>query len=272
MSQESWYLSIEDALQGIADNAIDGDDFLRAIMAHPRWLVAGRNLPDGQQELGVIQVGDARLLEVFSDRDALARMERAHGQEFTGSIIEMPGYALFMGVQDAGITRVNINPGDERTNSYQTPEQIELLAAWAKQVRMELALLEPERVPEGLNILANYDEYHVVFEAIGAFSSIILAPDNEGRAMGAIFTSWKNAEAFCGIVQDPEDAPLQIMPIPASELFPLMQSLNLQALAFNPMSPIPARAVGIHILNVILPAIGHDHTHGRVSQVTSPQK
>lgn len=253
-----WRLPVDQALRDIEAKRIDGDLFLRSIMHHASWLVSGRKEEDGGTSLGVLQTDKGRILEVYSDREALLSMEQTHGDAFTGTILELEGHELFMQLEDIEIDRVNLNPGSEPKISYQHG-QISLLSAWARQVRVELALLEPERVHDPFGALANYDNYHLVYDTSGTNASIVLAPDAHGRALAAIFTSWDTADAFCKVMQERAEDTLEAIRIPADQVFDIVQKLSVQGMVFNPWSLLPARALHADALAQIIPRIGHVH-------------
>lgn len=253
-----WRLPIAEALTEIEAKRIDGDLFLRSIMHHPSWLVSGRQHPDGRKELGVLQTPKGRILEVYSDRNALLSMEQVHGDSFTGTILELEGHELFMQLADSQVDRVNLNPSSEPKVSYQH-EQIALLSAWAKQTQVELAVLEPDRVHDPFSALANYDNFHLVYDTSGRNASIVLAPDAHGRALGAVFTSWETADAFCKVMQEKDEDSLEAIRMPGSEVFPIMKNLSVQGIVFNPWSLLPAQAIHADALTQIIPRIGHEH-------------
>lgn len=255
----TWRLPIREALVAMTAKTLDGDTFLRSVMHHPTWLVSGRNRSDGQSELGVLTTEKGRILEVYSDAEALEAMEGVHGNEFTGTILQLEGHELFLRLAEMEIDRVNLNPGQEPKISYRN-EQVELLSAWAKQARVELAVLESQRVHDPFGALASYDNYHLIYQVDGTNSSIVLAPDPQGRALGALFTSWDTADAFRTRLQDEAAGTLEIVRVAASEAFPLMKRLDLNGIVFNPWSHLPARALRADILDEILPkvsAAGH---------------
>lgn len=253
-----WRLPVDEALTEIEAKRIDGDLFLRSIMHHPSWLVSGRSDENGAQSLGVLQTPKGRILEVYSNRDALLSMEQRHGDSFTGTILELEGHALFMQLEAIDIDRVNLNPASEPKISYQHG-QIALLSAWARQAQVELAVLEPDRVHDPFSVLANYDNYHLVYDTSGRNASIVLAPDPHGRALGAIFTSWDTADAFCKVMQEQGEDTLEAIRVPAEEAFDIMQKLSVQGMVFNPWSLLPARAIHADALTQIIPRIGHAH-------------
>ena len=255
-----WRLPIRDALTQMVEQRLDGDVFLRSLMHHDAWLVSGQ-LVDGAPALGVMSTERGRILEVYSDEEALASMERTHGTEFTASILRLEGHALFARVDEMQIDRINLNPGSEPKLSYRDAEQMALLAAWARQARVELALLEPARVDDPANALATYYNYHLVYQRQGEGSSIVLAPDTEGRSLGAIFSSWGAADAFCRAMQAEASGALEVVRITASELFPMMQRMRVQGLVFNPWTSIPARALRADILDELIPRAHGEHRH-----------
>ena len=94
-----WTLAVRDALAGVRAGALDGDTFLRSVMHHPGWLVAGRRLTDasGQPsglELGVIRKEQGAILEAYADEEALALLEEGRGAGEIDAAMLAAGYAL----------------------------------------------------------------------------------------------------------------------------------------------------------------------------------
>lgn len=254
-----WRLPIQDALEKMTRKELDGDVFLRSMMHHPSWLVPGRHGARGL-ELGVITTPKGRILEVYSDEDALARMERQSGSEFTGELVRLEGHDLFASLAALQVDRLNLNPGQEPKLSWRA-EQIDLLVAWGRQAKVELALLEPERVRDPVGTIAAYDGYYLVYERNEDTHSIVLAPDSRGRSLAAVFTSWDSVEAFRASMQSEASGVLETVEFSAKELFPLIQRLDVQGLVFNPWSLIPARALSVALLSEIIPRTEQPHLH-----------
>ena len=254
-----WTLAVRDALAGVRAGALDGDTFLRSVMHHPGWLVAGRRLTDasGQPsglELGVIRKEQGAILEAYADEEALALLERQDGAEFTGAVVRLGGVELFSQLDRLGVARVNLNPGSPDTVHYKR-EQVPLLAAWARRCRVELALHAPERLPDPLVALRDHDEYHIVVQRDAPDSaSFVLAPDEGGRQLAAIFTCRETAEAFAEVLAPRAEAPLEVLPQPAERLFRELQALGLDGLVFDPLGPAPARALAAGVLEHLVPA------------------
>lgn len=255
----SWRLPIERAIAEMTDKSLDGDVFLRSMMHHDAWLVPGRSTAKGV-ELGVISTPKGRILEVYSDADQLQRMELKEGAEFTGEILRMEGYELFSALAALQVDRLNVNPAYEPKISWRG-EQIELLVAWAKQAAVELAVLEPERVRDPLGTLASYESYYVVYENYEDAHSIVLAPDNQSRSLAAVFTSWDCVEAFRSAMQSEASGVLEAAQLPAVELFPLVQRLDVQGMVFNPWTHLPPRALSAAFLDRVMPRLQSVHLH-----------
>lgn len=255
-SDSRWYLPLPEALVAIHKGEVDGDTFLRSMMYHGTWLVAGRHTDGGGISIGVIATPKGRILEVYSDREALERMELREGQEFTGEFLSLPGHRLFRAIQALHVDRVNLNPGDEPKLSYRG-EQVELLTAWAEQVEVELALSTPDRVVNPMESLARFQNYHVVYERQGDANAIVLAPDTHGRALAAVFTSLDAAESFMAVMAPETAGTLEAVRLDARAAFEMVQRLNVQGMVFNPWTPLPARALQIGVIDELLARAAH---------------
>lgn len=242
-----WKYPLPEALELVRSGQIDGDTFLRSMMHHRDWLVPGRVNEHGLAELGVIQTSSGRILEVFSNSTTVEALERRDGDAFTGQLLRFSGWELFGKLDELSVDRLNVDPGSAATVHYKR-NQLPLLADWAGQAQVEVALYDPDALPSPARVLAQWAGYHLVFERDAEGDAMVLAPDPHGRRLAAIFSSWDAADAFVRVMADEADGPLEIVRRPGTELFTSLERHNLDGLVFNPLCHLPVRAFHAGIL------------------------
>lgn len=242
-----WKYPLPEALELVRGGQIDGDTFLRSLMHHRAWLVPGRVNPEGLAEIGVIQTAKGRILEVFTTPQTVETLERGEGDEFTGQLLRFTGWELFAKLDELAVDRLNVDPGSAATVHYKR-NQLPLLADWAGQAQVEVALYDPDALSSAVEVLASWSGYHLVYERSEEGDAMVLAPDSHGRRLAAIFSSWDTADAFVRVMADEAEGPLEVIRRPASALFASLERHNLDGVVFNPLSHLPARAFHAGIL------------------------
>lgn len=244
---QDFYLPVDTAIVGARDGDVDGDTLLRSLALHAHWFVPGRQTADGT-ELGVIEKPEGgRILEVYSNRDHLLQLEKQHGADLTSSIIELNGFEWMRQLEALRVDRVNINQGSPETVHYKS-HQIPMLSAWGALGRVEAALYFPERVQDHMDALTSYDDYAVVVIDDEEDGALMLAPDPQGRRLGAIFTTIAAAIDFANTMSSESDVELTPVVMAPSKWVPMFQRLELEGIVFNAWSSLPTIAVNSRIL------------------------
>lgn len=243
----NFYLPVDEAIAGSRDGHVDGDTLLRSLALHASWLVPGRQTAEGMA-LGVIEKpGGGRILEVYSNREHLLQLEKQQGAELTSSIVELNGFEWMRQLEALEVERVNINQGSPETIHYKS-HQIPLLIAWGALGRVEAALYFPDRVQDHMDALTSYVDYAVVVMDDEEGGALMLAPDPQGRRLGAIFTTFAAANDFANTMATETDVELSPVVMEPAKWVPMFQRLELDGIVFNAWSSLPTVAVNSGIL------------------------
>jgi hypothetical protein len=102
----------------------------------------------------------------------------------------------------------------------------------------------------------NYEHYLLpVFDFGPEGYALALAPDNQGRALAAIFTAEDGFEAFVQALAETADiGRLRSVEIPGPVLFAQLAQMSLDGLVFNCSGPVPPVAFALPFAQVMLEA------------------
>lgn len=234
-------------------DAVSKPAFYRALMNHTWWL-AGQREAHGALRLGLLRPeGGGRIIELFSDDDAIQGFEAQTGEPWTPHRLHLAGFEIFGALREDFVDRLNVDPLSPHTFHF-LHTQVPMLRQWARIVQLETALNEPGRIGDPIGVMAGFDDYHVVVvpKGHGQGHDFVLAPDHVGRSLAAIFTSEDAAQSFADAVKDELDRPPVVQPRGAVELFTQLKAMTLQGLVFNPWTDLPARALSAQIIDPIL--------------------
>lgn len=230
---------------------LSADDLLRALLGHPSWRVP-TEVRDGRDAIGVLVRPDGgRILELFSDDQALATFSEREPDHAPSQWRALPGYSIFAHADDAFTHRVNIDVYSEHAFRYQH-DQLPLLRAWSHVVMAELALYDPERFANPFAVLRRVPEWRLLLRVDGEQRDWVFAPDRHGRSLAAVFTASDTIDAFIDAVGDQLDGTLEIVTQTGDELFGALQQLPIDGLVVNPLGPLPPRALSIGVAEQVL--------------------
>ena len=242
-------LAFREALAAVRESDEPVSVLLRSIMAWPGWRVAGQMCAEGLQLSVVNAGGEARIVELFSDDEALSAFESAASGPVDTTRTTLSGHALFGMLGEADVDKISFNPLSPSSMSY-TRESLPLLATWANTVALELAVYEPERIGDPLGLLSRYKGWRVVLQRSGDKTALVLAPDASGRDLAALFSAQDSAESFVEELGSSgvSAGELEVVQRDARSLFADLSQLDLDGLVINPMSNLPPRALSARIL------------------------
>lgn len=224
----------------------------RSLMAHPDWHVpvcAGTD--DEATVMTFVDAAGERWIKVFTDLGAVEAWAEQFGGEADGRCIVTSGTNLF-GALDDELAGVEINPGLPEGVHYQRPH-IPLLRQWARITELESALetIDADETPLGL--LRDYDAYVLVLKRTGPDSAhLVLAPDDDGRALAAVFTAEDTLAAFFDQVLSAADFEPIPVRVNGEQLFTQLRALPLDGLVFNCSGPVRPRAFGKRLADYVL--------------------
>jgi len=244
---DAYALPFRDAVAAYQAESTPTAALFRAIMAHPAWLVAGEHGPDGLRLAVLNPNGRGRILELFSDDAAVAAFEATAEGPVQSGRVTLAGHALFSGLAEGAVDKIRFDPLSHHGISY-VADRLPLLVAWARIVRVELALYAPASLPDPLGALAHHDDYKVVVVQDAGDDELVLAPDASGRALAAVFTAEDTAAAFVKAMAEDTGERFEVRSRAGGPLFGRLDGMGLDGLVFNPLSHLPARALGAAVL------------------------
>lgn len=245
-------------LEAFLDHQAEEAALYRALMRHPSWWVAGTHADGEAPHLQILQFpGGERRLQAFTDREALERARHAArdglGRPLLGEqFLTTEGLGLFR-VLEPGLSTVEINPHSPSALRFGA-EQITHLRRWAVVARLEATLEDPSREEDPMAVLRRYPWYEVALEGEGQARQMLLAPDDRGRRLAALFTTQDALELFLAALGDQVQGRVARATTAGQDLFISLKQLELDGLVFNCCGPTPPRAFGIGVLDAILSA------------------
>jgi hypothetical protein len=241
--------SIAELIGQWREQKVNGSGLLRGVVSHPKWTVflsdqaaqeveADRTLsalqihvrPDGQKWLMLFSSSET--LDVYVKANAKALPA---GQRFL-TILGTWIFKLDLG----DIDRIWIDPFNAHDIFYER-SQFALLREMADAVQVEEALLglrQGNAPPNALQHAREYKKYVVMVKFTEGKSGMVMAPDNKGRRLAAIFTTMEAFEVFAREVKDAfGDVELRLLPFDGVGLFKTLEGMNLDGFVFNCSGP-----------------------------------
>ncbi len=220
-------------------------DLLRALMGWRTWRVPGY-ARDAGIELGVLTTPEGgRILEVFSDEAAILAFNATAEELLHPGRLTLLGADLFALAAQAQVDSVNIDTFNPHAFKYRGAAQLASLGRWAARARVELALYRPDEHPDPFTRMRDFSDWHLVSWEDDEGADRVLAPDDRGRNLMALFTAEDTAQAF--IAQMEEDTGESGFSAEGGHhgaaLFAELSRLPLDGLVINPLGPLPARAL-----------------------------
>lgn len=231
-------LTVREAAAACHAGTLDADTLLRVMMRHDGWRVAATPDAHGRPKLTVLTApsGD-RILELFSDDEALATFLAGAPDEAGTEMVTVTGWDLFTRLPADAVATVNVDPGTSLKFSW-AGDRIEVLRAWARTVRVEVALEDPDAVVDPFAILGGYDAWFMVARAGAEGHEVVLAPDDT-RNLAAVFTADDHVDTFVEMLGDGLGEDPARMRYDGATLFALLERFDLDGLVFNPASDRP---------------------------------
>jgi hypothetical protein len=245
-------LTPREAFAAYRDDALSENDLLRAITGHAAWRVMAETTPDGRDALGVIvQERGGRLLELFSDAEAVATFVATQGDGVEPVLREVDGPTLFSRLPDDIAHRINLDLGSTHAFRYKG-EQIPLLRAWAEVATVELALLAPDRFANPFAVLRRGESYRILIRKLGDERDWVMAPDAHDRTLAAVFTADDTIDAFIAQVESELEGTLEIVTQSGTDLFRAVDALDVDGIVFNPLSHLRPVALSAAVASKVL--------------------
>ena len=231
-------LTVREAAAACHAGTLTADALLRVVMRHDGWQVAATPDAHGRPKLTVLSApGGERILELHSDDEALARFVESSPEEAETPRVSVTGWDLFTRLPADAVDKVSIDPGTSLKFSW-AGDRLQVLSGWAKTVRVEVALEDPDAVPDPFAVIGGFDGFLMIAREAPDGHEIVLAPD-DARNLAAVFTADDHADAFVeGMGAALGEAPAR-MRYSGADLFALLERLDLDGVVFNPFSDRP---------------------------------
>ncbi|MBX7220806.1 MAG: SseB family protein [Blastocatellia bacterium] len=241
------------AIERFRQGTLSEAALFRSLMAFDGWFLPTQTDSDGAPSIVSFQSGEGRRrLLIFTDEDAIETCLDQESLEFGDQCLLTNGTELFWSVENSFAT-IEINPHSPAEMVF-VSEQIPKLKQWARSVMVETALSTVDVEETPLGFLKDFDGYIVVLRKVGDGAQMVLAPDNQGRQLAAVFTAEDTLEAFLlDILSVTEFEPLPIR-LNGNKLFRQILEMPVEGVVFNCCGPVTARAFGKKLAEYVLSA------------------
>lgn len=249
-----------EAISQHRDEKINRSMLLRSLMSHKKWMLEVE--PPEQSASGEpsmprvkVQVSEdgKRSVRLFSDEQAAKDFMTKFGRDaLSEHLIEAPGFAAFS-VLNPELDFVVINPESSPELRYEK-EQIPMLRGWASAVEIELVLARLDDSPEAFARIKRHPAFFLVTSTIGGHESLVMAPDDEGRKLAAVFTAEDCCEVFVAAASAALQAAPKVFPVSGVQMSKLLSEAKPDGVVFNCLGPIPPCAFSAEMFELVLNA------------------
>ncbi|MBN1954246.1 MAG: hypothetical protein JW900_04260 [Anaerolineae bacterium] len=154
---------------------------------------------------------------------------------------------------------VNVNPFTALAIHYKQ-HQLPMLLRWAKAVELELALHDPAMADQLFALLRDFAHYQIVLRQVGEGYQMVLAPDDQGRRLAAVFTADDTLDAFMAWAAPQFDFQPLILTLGGRDLFAQLRNAPVDGVVFDCKGPVPPRAFARELAEHILGIDRQGHT------------
>lgn len=255
------------AIRSFQAGELDEEGLLRALLSWPTWRVRVEDASAERPRIALLRTPTGgRLLELFSDDEAVDVFARNEGDIGDAQWRETPGWELLTMLDLEVIDRVNFDLHSPH-RLYYNRDAVPSLRRWARTLRTEHVLAAPEASPDALGTIVAHPAWYVLLArpagaGEGAEHAMLLAPDAGDRSIAAVYTAPDLArQAIDHYAQWMED-PIEVISYPPQELFALLAGMRLDGLVFNPFDERSCRAFRADVLGPIRERLGRTRTPG----------
>jgi len=212
----------------------DVDQVMRALAAHPGWLVPvdyARQMwgqSTFEQTLPYPDRGPLAMLNVFSDVEAATVGEAAASGDYGGPV---PGSKLLQSL-DPGLSTLVVNPGSPREHQwYIASGGFDIAATWGTAIAVERALAQRGNGPvPGAELLAH--RYQLLIEKETQQPSRIFLPEIDGM-VAVCFTAADRTTEFIASLPMTARSLADVVPVDGWRLFDMLRSLGAVGVVIN---------------------------------------
>ncbi len=226
-----------------ADQA-SGHALARALVQQAGWWLPA-TLTEAGPAPWTLDEEEGSWLVAFSSQEDLTAWAADHDARELSLQLTGPGLVDILIDDLAGL---NLEAGTPEAVHYRR-EQFGVLRLWAQAVVVE-SILRGNDLPDPWTRVRDYPAYQVLVREGG--SSLVLAPDDQGRRLAAVCTAPDTLAAFLAQVR--QGAEVEARVLAGRPLFELLARLPLDGIVFNPSGPVPPTALAPAITRVVLGA------------------
>ncbi|MCB9594853.1 MAG: hypothetical protein H6719_19180 [Sandaracinaceae bacterium] len=233
--------SIRSSLTAHRGGTLSLPGLLRAAASHPSWLVPR---DAGGAPTRIAGSAGEPWVCVFGDREAAAAYEASRQVTFGDALLPMTGAALVEALADPSLS-LGLDIGSPHEKAL-FPADLGVLREMATALEVEAFLGGHSNREDGFALLRGYPGFLICAEGAG----VMMAPDNQGRRLAAVFTAPDCFDAF----RERHAG----QPIPAAtrvtgqELFTRLRDAPIQGLVFNCAGPVKPKAVAAAFSGIAL--------------------
>lgn len=241
---------------------ISGTALMRGLVTYDAWEMpvseAAATAALAQNALPSVQMSTASdgktILLVYSSPQAYDVFSKANNVTTEQHFVKLPGRVVF----DMPTERVDklwidcFSPHD----IWYGPEQFERLRDYVKALAVEEALsgLRHGTAPDSaVELVRDHPLYIVPVVEIGGSRRLLLAPDDNGRTLGAIFTSDDAFDAYePSAVAQAGGGEVKQMQTDGRGLFEILQRMQIDGFVFNCAGPVAPVAFAQAMAKVVM--------------------
>ena len=239
---------LDESIKQHLSGTLDGTELLRRFIQWPTWSIPSTLGNEGPAPT-FAATKEGNWLNLFTDSQAKDQFESATGQEVPFTL-EMSGHFVFSQLND-DLAGININPNTTRGLHY-LADQIPTLVRMAEGLILDEILHGKMELPDAFDRFKRFSSYLVPTRMIEDRRQMMLAPDDKGRKLGAVFTTTDAADAFIKDVEQSLEFTPSMRTFDGATLFDALSQMPLDGIVFNCKGPGTPRAVAIQFAQVIL--------------------
>ena len=237
-------LSVAELIVAFHDQRISFDDIIRRLL-NTQWLIPADSIENNANTPVPLfrEIESTNYLLVFSDEDefnALHYEDAPHTIRRSGLWILQQLRTSWL---DTNLGAIVLNPASAAALQF-TREYFDLLLRWAQIVELETALRGQSTINELAIKIRNFGSFLLPLFRTDTVTHIVLAPDDKGRQLAAIFTAPDAAKTYIDAAaqQDP-DLEIYLDELDGTNLMTNLLALHadgmLDGVVFNCFGPVP---------------------------------
>jgi len=253
---------VEELIAQWRDKKISGTGLMRGLVSYAGWdvpvseaAVGGALASNAAPSLQLSSDPDGAVcLLIFSSAETMTRYRNSIGAKGDQHFLSVRGTWVFHLTLDK-VDKIWIDGGSAHDIFY-GKEHFGALRDMAEAIKVEEALvgLRKGTAPDNaIQTAKGYKNYYLPVAVKDNKPSFIMAPDEQGRALAAAFTSDDTFDAFAPEAREMANgAEVQQMQIDGEALFDAFQRMSIDGFVFNCAGPIPPVAFQQAAAGIIL--------------------